>query len=167
MLVSPLRNHSNSCTIDFSGSFLVVNIGNPAARLKRIWWPKIDNVPVPVRSAFSAPSERIRSSRSWYWFMATSGAPRKESFSGRNGQSTAAIRPVPSIIPGKISIRLADGKGGSVQWQRRQSRFSPDHAGKTQDTPGQQQPKRAKPRAKSQHRCASGHQRGGKAPIGA
>jgi hypothetical protein len=25
---------------------------------------------VPVRSCFSAPSLRIRSSRSWYWFMA-------------------------------------------------------------------------------------------------
>ena len=36
MLVSPLRNHSSSWTIAFSGSFLVVSIGNPAARLKRI-----------------------------------------------------------------------------------------------------------------------------------
>ena len=66
MLVSPLRNQSSSWMIDFSGSFLVVSIGNPAARLKRIWWPKIDSVPVPVRSCFSAPSLRIRSSRSWY-----------------------------------------------------------------------------------------------------
>src|SRR6202022_5103691 len=36
-LVSPLRNHSNSWMIDFSGSFLVVSIGNPPATLKRIW----------------------------------------------------------------------------------------------------------------------------------
>jgi hypothetical protein len=27
-------------------------------------------VPVPVRSCFSAPSARIRSSKSWYWRMA-------------------------------------------------------------------------------------------------
>ena len=37
MLVSPARNHSNSCTIAFSGNRLVVSIGNPADRLKRIW----------------------------------------------------------------------------------------------------------------------------------
>ncbi len=64
MLVSPARNQSSSCTIAFSGSRLVVSIGNPAERLKRIWWPKIDSVPVPVRSCFSAPSARMRSSRS-------------------------------------------------------------------------------------------------------
>src|SRR5712664_4247138 len=36
MLVSPARNHNSSCTMDLSGSFLVVSIGKPAARLKRI-----------------------------------------------------------------------------------------------------------------------------------
>src|SRR5262249_22998842 len=71
MLVSPLRNHNSSCTIAFRGRRFVVSIGKPAARLKRIWCPKIDKVPVPVRSCLSAPSARIRSSRSWYWSMAS------------------------------------------------------------------------------------------------
>ena len=36
MLVSPFRNHSNSCTIAFSGSRLVVSIGKPSPSAKRI-----------------------------------------------------------------------------------------------------------------------------------
>jgi hypothetical protein len=36
MLVSPLRNHSSSCTIAFSGNRLVVSIGNPADKLNLI-----------------------------------------------------------------------------------------------------------------------------------
>ena len=34
MLVSPARNQSNSCTIAFSGSRLVVSIGKPAAQVE-------------------------------------------------------------------------------------------------------------------------------------
>ena len=34
MLVSPARNHSSSCTIDFSGSCLVVSIGKPGGQIE-------------------------------------------------------------------------------------------------------------------------------------
>ena len=41
-------------------TFFVVTSGKPAARSKRIWWPKTLRVPVPVRSPFSTPSSRMR-----------------------------------------------------------------------------------------------------------
>ena len=44
--------------IDFRCTFLVVTSGKPSARSKRIWWPKIERVPVPVRSVFSTPVSR-------------------------------------------------------------------------------------------------------------
>src|SRR3954447_22619967 len=115
MLVSPLRNQSSSCTIAFNGSRLVVSIGKPAERLKRIWWPKIDNVPVPVRSCFSAPSARIRSSRSWYWFMASHLFEDGE-VSGRRKQSTAPIRSLKDYTR-KNDDRFAE-RQGAEPWSR-------------------------------------------------
>src|SRR5208282_559677 len=53
--------------MDFTCSFLVVSSGNPALRSKRIWWPKIERVPIPVRSRFSTPSLSTRSIKSRYW----------------------------------------------------------------------------------------------------
>ena len=32
---------------------MVVSSGKPSARSKRIWWPKTERVPVPVRSVFA------------------------------------------------------------------------------------------------------------------
>src|ERR1700729_2480330 len=55
--------------MDFRCTFLVVTSGKPSARSKRIWWPKIDRVPVPVRSRFSTPVSRTSSSRSRYCFI--------------------------------------------------------------------------------------------------
>src|SRR5689334_6581090 len=65
-LVSPRRNHSSSANTDRVWIFFVVTSGKPAARSKRIWCPKTDRVPVPVRSPFSRPSSRIRRTRSRY-----------------------------------------------------------------------------------------------------
>ena len=59
-LVSPRRNHSSSAKTARVCTFLVVTSGKPAARSKRIWWPKTLRVPVPVRSPFSTPSSRMR-----------------------------------------------------------------------------------------------------------
>ena len=39
--------------MDLTCSFFVVSSGKPWRRSKRIWWPKTDNVPVPVRSSFA------------------------------------------------------------------------------------------------------------------
>src|SRR5580698_11599966 len=58
--------------IDLTCSFLVVTSGKPSLRSNRIWWPKIDSVPVPVRSCFSAPSASTRSINSRYWRIAGS-----------------------------------------------------------------------------------------------
>src|SRR6516165_9321462 len=55
--------------MDLTCSFFVVVSGNPSFRSNRIWWPKIDNVPVPVRSFLTTPCARICSIRSWYWRM--------------------------------------------------------------------------------------------------
>src|SRR3954469_5468395 len=65
-LVSPRRNHSSSAKTERVWTFLVVTSGNPSARSKRIWWPKTESVPVPVRSDFSTPSSRTRDRRSRY-----------------------------------------------------------------------------------------------------
>src|SRR5207342_2417620 len=68
MLVSPFRNHSNSWTIERRCSFFVVTSGKPSRRSKRICQPNTLRVPVPVRSAFSAPCSRTWRSRSRYCF---------------------------------------------------------------------------------------------------
>src|SRR4051812_13295106 len=65
-LVSPRRNHSSSAKTDRVWTFFVVTSGKPADRSKRIWWPKTESVPVPVRSGFSTPSSRTRVRRSRY-----------------------------------------------------------------------------------------------------
>src|SRR4051794_15351886 len=65
-LVSPRRNHSSSPNTERVWIFLVVTRGKPARRSKRIWWPKTERVPVPVRSPFSTPSSRTRWRRSRY-----------------------------------------------------------------------------------------------------
>jgi len=39
----------------FDMQLLVVTSGKPRCKSKRIWWPKIDSVPMPVRSRFSTP----------------------------------------------------------------------------------------------------------------
>src|SRR5579875_710685 len=56
--------------IDFTCSFLVVSRGKPATSANRIWWPKTDKVPTPVRSFLTTPSRRMRSISSRYWRMA-------------------------------------------------------------------------------------------------
>src|SRR5471030_1011751 len=53
--------------MDLRCTFLVVTSGNPWARSKRIWWPKMERVPVPVRSVFSTPRSRASRNRSRYW----------------------------------------------------------------------------------------------------
>src|SRR6266478_6264442 len=53
--------------MDLTCSFLVVTRGNPCSRSKRIWWPKTESVPVPVRSRFSRPCLSTCSISSWYW----------------------------------------------------------------------------------------------------
>src|SRR3954453_7940894 len=65
-LVSPRRNHSSSAKTDRVWTFLVVTSGKPSERSKRIWCPKTESVPVPVRSDFSTPSSRTRVRRSRY-----------------------------------------------------------------------------------------------------
>ena len=103
MLVSPARNHSSSWMIAFSGSFLVVSIGKPAARSKRIWWPNTDSVPVPVRSCFSAPSRGyVRAGRD-------TGSCVRSSSAARARARAAISRPAGhanlrrQIIPGKCA----------------------------------------------------------------
>src|SRR3954453_11567315 len=59
-LVSPRRNQSSSAKTERVWTFLVVTSGNPLERSNRIWWPKTESVPVPVRSDFSTPSSRTR-----------------------------------------------------------------------------------------------------------
>src|SRR5690606_1165656 len=66
MLVSPRRNHSNSCTIERRCSFLVVTSGKPSRRSKRICQPNTLRVPVPVRSPFSVPCSSTWPSSSRY-----------------------------------------------------------------------------------------------------
>ena len=53
--------------IDLMWSFLVVNDGKFSRKSNRVCAPKIDNVPVPVRSAFGWPRSRTSRRRSWYW----------------------------------------------------------------------------------------------------
>src|SRR5208282_4186506 len=60
--------------MDLTCSFLVVSSGKPAVRSKRIWWPKIERVPIPVRSRFSTPSVSTRSIKSRYWRMVLRGS---------------------------------------------------------------------------------------------
>ena len=86
MLVSPRRNQSSSCTIDFRCSFLVVTSGKPCARSKRICQPNTLRVPVPVRSAFSVPCSSTWRSRSRYWRI------RRPSFCGACCAAIAAGR---------------------------------------------------------------------------
>lgn len=47
-------------------------MGKPLLRSKRIWHPKVEMVPVPVRSRFSTPSSRTRCKRSKYCRMVLS-----------------------------------------------------------------------------------------------
>src|SRR5215831_16005222 len=112
MLVSPFRNQSSSSTIAFNGKRLVVSIGNPAPRLKRIWCPKMDKVPVPVRSCFSTPSDRIRSSRSWYWFMA-SGASKRRRMYRPNAAFDSATRTDHGDYTWKSDDPAPNDKGGT------------------------------------------------------
>jgi hypothetical protein len=53
--------------IDLMCSFLVVNNGNFSRKSNRVCAPKIDNVPVPVRSLRGRPRSRTSRRRSWYW----------------------------------------------------------------------------------------------------
>src|SRR3954470_6758265 len=64
--VSPRRNQSSSAKTDRVCTLLVVTSGKPSERSNRIWCPKTESVPVPVRSDFSTPSSRIRVRRSRY-----------------------------------------------------------------------------------------------------
>ena len=55
-LVSPFKNHINSVAIFLNDTFFVVNNGNPSLRSNSIFSPNNDNVPVPVLSEDSIPS---------------------------------------------------------------------------------------------------------------
>ena len=87
--VEPRTNHSNSSTTPLQKTRLVVSNGNfpiiecydtsnmnknfqkiylPFLRLNRIWAPKIDLVPVPVRSVLTLPLFRMFLMRFKYWF---------------------------------------------------------------------------------------------------
>jgi len=77
-------------------------------------------------------------------------------FNVRAGPFTAAIRPAGSLIPEKMSIRPANGKGWQGQTAAKTGLPSPDQAGKTQASPGQQHPERIE--------LGRGRQHGG-API--
>src|ERR1044072_1387568 len=72
-LVSPARNQSSSCTIDLVCTFLVVTSGKPSGRHRRNCPPKVESVPVPVRSPISTPRARTCGSRSRYCFKRGSG----------------------------------------------------------------------------------------------
>lgn len=57
--VLPLMNHSNSSAMPRKKTFLVVRSGNVwFRRLKRIWPPKTDTVPTPVRSSLCLPRKK-------------------------------------------------------------------------------------------------------------
>lgn len=55
--------------MDLRCNFLVVTMGKPSLRSKRIWYPKTLSVPVPVRSFFRLPLDSTCFSNSWYCFM--------------------------------------------------------------------------------------------------
>src|ERR1700732_4453519 len=78
--------------IDFRCSFLVVTSGNPSLRSNRIWCPKTDRVPVPVRSRFSTPRLRISSIRSRYCRIASPQTPGIGAFAPRDYLRRAAPR---------------------------------------------------------------------------
>ena len=104
MLVSPCRNHSSSCTIERRCSFLVVTSGKPSRRSKRICQPNTLRVPVPVRSAFSAPCSRTWRSRSRYCFIDVS--PPAPSATGC-GCSVGALREQPQPDTGRARSAAA------------------------------------------------------------
>ena len=67
--------------IDFKCNFFVVSKGKPSSRLKRIWLPNTEMVPVPVRSPFCVPSVRILSNKSRYCFIPFCLLSYKDAFS--------------------------------------------------------------------------------------
>src|SRR5690242_2711851 len=69
MLVEPRRNHSSSRTTAGNSTFLVVTSGKPSRRSYRVCAPKIDSVPVPVRSVRRSPCSSTWRSRSRYGLM--------------------------------------------------------------------------------------------------
>ena len=62
--IDPLQPGNSFYLLWMILGFLVVTSGKPCPRSKRIWWPKTDFVPVPVRSALVTPSARMRRRRS-------------------------------------------------------------------------------------------------------
>src|SRR4051812_11866199 len=54
--------------MDLRWTFFVVTSGKPAPRSKRICQPKVDSVPVPVRSLFLCPCSSTWRIRSRYCF---------------------------------------------------------------------------------------------------
>src|SRR5699024_9708870 len=52
--------------MDLRCTRLVVTSGKPSDRSNRIWWPKIERVPVPVRSDFGVPCSSTCRSRAAY-----------------------------------------------------------------------------------------------------
>ena len=64
-----------------------------SARSKRIWWPKTDSVPVPVRSCFSTPVFSTWSIRSRYWRIRYRGsADSTRIYSAAPAYPTRALR---------------------------------------------------------------------------
>src|SRR5687768_5814195 len=67
ILVSPRKNHSSSWMMDFKWHFFVVISGKPSDKSKRIWYPNMESVPVPVRSDFLCPCSSTCCMSSRYW----------------------------------------------------------------------------------------------------
>ena len=103
MLVSPARNHSSSCTIDFSGSFLVVSIGKPGDQIEAHLVAEDRQragagAVVLLRAVGENPFEQvvILVHGVTLWTL------EKASFSGRSRPSTAAILArLPRLYPEK------------------------------------------------------------------
>ncbi len=98
-LVSPRRNHSSSPKTERVWTFLVVTSGKPAARSKRIWWPKTP----ACRCRCGRPSPRPRRGSAEEVEVLLHGAettaPQHEHGSRRwSSPCRRRPRPVPSTV---------------------------------------------------------------------
>src|SRR5690606_26308650 len=99
--------------MDFRWHFLVVTIGKPSARSKRICWPNTLQVPVPVRSLLKVPVSRTRRISSRYCFMPcilfAVGPPHQGSAGQNHGytQQLTEGQPAEGQVA-DVAVRLTD-----------------------------------------------------------
>src|SRR5690625_708342 len=100
-LVSLFTYHSGACATEFWWTRFVVVGGKRSARSYRSWWPKIDVVPVTVRSDFFVPWSRTWRNRSSYWvFIAAMGTIVRVVHSRRRRRSGSAGHRGRTLLPG-------------------------------------------------------------------